>query len=287
MSQQPRLDLSRYRIQGHRGARGVVPENTIPSFRAAVDAGATGIELDVRLTGDGQVIVWHDPTLQADKCLMTDVDYTDARVDELTLAQLRTVDVGTRTLAAFPHQATHPEARISTLAEVFEACADHELWWTVELKVDPGDQAEVASRPQLVDGVLAAIHDTGLETHSLVHSFDWAVLDLARTLDPTLLRSALAVVGQTYAPGSEWLGSVRWEDHGTDLAGAAAAVGAQVVSPHFLTCDAAFVSAAHAVGLAVLPWTVNEPADIARVLEAGVDALVTDYPARAVAILGE
>lgn len=279
-----RLDLSRYRVQGHRGARGLVPENTVPSFLAAVDAGATGIELDVRLTADGHVVVWHDPTLQADKCLMTraaQADYTGARVSDLNLAQLRTVDVGTLTLPAFPEQQSHPGTGISTLAEVFASCADHDLWWTVELKVDPDDPSEVASRRALVEGVITAIHDADLATRSLVHSFDWAVLDLARELDPTLLRSALAVVGHTYTPGSAWLGSVRWEDHGADLAGAAAAVGAHVVSPHYLTCDAPFVTRAHELGLAVIPWTVNDPDDIRRVIDAGVDALVTDYPARA------
>ncbi|MEI2825678.1 MAG: glycerophosphodiester phosphodiesterase family protein [Dermatophilaceae bacterium] len=285
MTGRSRLDLRRYRVQGHRGARGLAPENTVPSFRAAIEAGATGIELDVRLTGDGQVVVWHDPTLQAEKCLMTGVDYTDARVDELTLAQLRTVDVGSRTLAAFPQQRAHPGARIPTLAEVFDACSSHDLWWTVEVKVDPEDPVEVESRPRLVDGVLLAIHEAGLAQRSLVHSFDWGVLDRARELDPGLLRSALAVVGHTYAPGSPWVRSVRWEDHGWDLASAAAAVGAHVVSPHHLTCDAEFVDRAHALGLAVVPWTVNEEPDLVRVVEAGVDALVTDYPARAVPLL--
>jgi glycerophosphoryl diester phosphodiesterase len=88
--------------------------------------------------------------------------------------------------------------------------------------------------------VLQTIHDARIEQRCFVHSFDWAVLDLARELDPSLLRSALAVVGQTYRAGSEWLGSVEYDDHGDDLAAAAAAVGAQVVSPHFLTCDRTF-----------------------------------------------
>ena len=281
-----RPDLSAHCVQGHRGARALAPENTIASMRAAIDAGATGIELDVRLTADGQVVVWHDPTVQAEKCLMTGPDYTDARVADLTLAQLRTIDLGSRTLPAYPLQRPAPGEHIATLAEVFHACADHpELWWTVEVKVDPTDPAEVATREQLVEGTIAAIETAGVGERSFVHSFDWAVLDRSRELAPHLLRSALAVVGQTFAPGSVWLGSVDYADHDGDLATAAYAVGAQALSPHYLSCDAGLVTRAHALGLAVLPWTVNEDADIRDVLAAGVDAFVTDDPARAVALI--
>lgn len=276
----------RFDVEGHRGARGLAPENVLPSFLAAFEAGVTGVELDVRLTADGQVVVWHDPTLQADKC-RSDEGLLGARVDELTLAQLQTVDVGSLTLPAFPRQQAAPGARILTLAELLAECAEPapEVWWTIEVKVDPTDPRERATRRRLVEGVIQSIHDAGIEDRCFVHSFDWAVLDLSRELDPTLLRSALAVVGQTYREGSEWLGSLRWEDHGPDLAGAAAAAGAQVVAPHFVTCDRGFVDRAHELGLGVLPWTVNEPDDLRRMIGAGVDGLVTDYPDRAVALL--
>jgi len=259
----------------------------VPSFRHAIDAGCTGVELDVRLTADGHVVVWHDPTLQADKCLFTSDDYADARVDDLTLAQLRTVDVGTRTLAAFPEQRPAPGAGIVTLAELFAACADAaELWWTVEVKVDPRDTREVATRRQLTEGVVAAIQGAGLQDRSFVHSFDWAVLEIAAELDPTLWRSALAMPVGTHGPVNDWLGSIRIEDFGDDLPGAAAAVGAVVLSPFTAMVTAHLVDRAHEVGLAVLPWTANDPAEIRRLVDLGVDGLVTDYPERALAIIG-
>jgi len=273
-------------VEGHRGARGLVVENTIPSFRAAIDVGVTGVELDVRLTADGHVVVWHDATLDPEFCVFGEHDLAGARVDELTLAQLRTVDVGSRTRPAFPRQRAAPGERIVTLPELLQACADAtDLWWTIELKVDPTEPREVRTRHTLVEGVLAAVHHAGVGGRCFVHSFDWATLESARELDPGLLRSALAVVGVTYAPGSPWLGSIQHEDFGADLAGAAAAVGAQVVSPLHSSCDEVFVARAHALGLAVLPWTVNADEDLLRMRALGVDGLVTDDPDRAVALL--
>ncbi|MDV3223476.1 glycerophosphodiester phosphodiesterase family protein, partial [Intrasporangium sp.] len=224
-----------------------------------------------------------------DKCLPTGADLVGARVDELTLEQLRTIDVGTRTLASFPGQRQAPGARIPTLGEVLALGSAHApgVWWTIELKIDPTEPRVADTRSRMLDGVVAAVEVAGTGSRSLVHSFDWAVLELARERVPHLQRSALAVHGVTYAPGSPWLGGLEWGDHGDDdLPGAAQAIGAHVVAPHHHSVDRALVARAHALGLGVLPWTVNEPEDLRRVLDAGVDGVVTDYPGRALALTG-
>ncbi len=274
-------------VQGHRGGGRLAPENTIPGFLAGVEAGLTGFELDTRLTADGQVVVWHDKTLRPDKCIPTDPALLGARLDHLTMAELRTVDVGSLARPDLPDQRVLPGTRMSTLTEVLDACAEPaaRAWWTIEIKVDPRDEREVGNRELLVDSVLAAIHDAGIEERCYVHSFDWAVLELARELDPALRRSALAIDGLTYAPNSAWLGSVRWEEHGADLPSAAAAAGAQVVSPHHTSVDELLVDRAHELGLGVLPWTVNDPSDLLRMKDVGVDGVVTDFPVRAVQLL--
>jgi glycerophosphoryl diester phosphodiesterase len=163
-------------------------------MRAAIDVGTPAIELDVLLTADAQVVVWHDPVLLADKCRSTATDYTGARVDELTLAQLRTIDVGSSTLAAYPRQRPAPGERIPTLAEVFAATDDADVWWVIEVKVDPTDPRERATRNALLDGVLATVTQAGVRERAFIHSFDWAVLERSREIDPQLPRSALAVV---------------------------------------------------------------------------------------------
>lgn len=274
-------------IEGHRGARALAPENTLAGIRAGIRAGATAIETDVRLSADGALVLWHDQVLRPGSCRFTGPDLSGARVDELTLAQLRTVDIGSTTHARFPAQRPDPGARFVTLHEALELGDElaPTIWWTLELKVDPTHPRSLATRPALLEGVIAEAHEHGLTDRCFIHSFDWGVLDLSRRLDPTLPRSALVEMGKTYAPGSAWLGSVRWEDHRNDVAGAAAALGACVVGPEFVDVDRPLVERAHALGVSVLPWTVNEPDDLRRMHEIGVDGIVTDDPAAARAVL--
>jgi glycerophosphoryl diester phosphodiesterase len=277
----------RFDIEGHRGARGLAPENTLAGIRAAAAAGVTAIEIDVRLTADGHLVLWHDSVLAPGTCRPTGADLTGARVDELTLAQLRTVDIGGVLHPRFPDQRLDPKARFTTLHEVLELgeFLAPDVWWTIELKVEPVHPVSLATRRPLLEGVIAEVHEHGIAQRCFIHSFDWGVLDLSARLEPTLLRSALVEVGKTYAPGSEWLGSVRWEDHREDLAGAVAELGACAIGPEYLDVDEALVERAHGLGIAVLPWTVNEPADLLRMRDLGVDGLVTDYPDRAAALL--
>ena len=277
----------RFDVEGHRGAKGLVVENTLASFAAAYEVGATGVELDVRLTADGHVVVWHDTELLPHKCVSTGPDLVGARVDDLTLDQLRTVDVGSLTLPECPGQRSDPGAHISTLSEVLAHGVAHApgVWWTIELKVDPRDEREVAARRQLLEGVLADVHEHGVEGRCFVHSFDWAVLELSAVLAPDVLRSALVESSVTWHPGSPLTGSVVPGETHQDVCDGAVAVGAHVISPDHAMVDAAFVERAHEAGLAVLPWTVNEPARIVEVVEAGVDGLVTDHPDRALALV--
>ncbi|WP_404393425.1 glycerophosphodiester phosphodiesterase family protein [Humibacillus xanthopallidus] len=276
-------------LQGHRGAKGLVVENTLESFTAAYAAGVSGVELDVRLSADGEVVVWHDAVLLPHKARSTTPGLVGSRVADLTLAELRSVDVGSQTLEAFPGQRPSPGAHIATLAEVLALGRDHpsDVWWTVELKVDPTDPAEVASRPLLVEKVLACLHEAGLDDRSFVHSFDWAVLELSRDLAPAVARSALVESGVTWVPGSPWTGSVRVGETHIDVCAGAAAVGAHVVSPEHVLVDEAFVARARELGLGVLPWTVNDVGTMRALAEAGVDGLVTDYPDLAAVVLAD
>jgi glycerophosphoryl diester phosphodiesterase len=295
-------------LEGHRGARGLVVENTVPSFLHAVALGASTLELDVQLTADGALVVWHDLVIAADKAVDTGpaspsdpaFPYVGTPVVELTLGQLGCLDVGRRTLEQFPGQQARPGTRISLLSEVLHAVreVDPDVWFLVEVKCDP-TRPQLSSTPEdLVAAVLEVVEAAGAAGRVLLESFDWRVLEHARRAAPDLPLVALADE-RTFSPGSPWTGTVRYEDLDGDLVSAALALGAVAVAPAYavphgattadprfrLVTDRAFVERAHTAGLAVVPWTVNAEEDLALVIEAGVDGLITDYPDRAARLL--
>ena len=195
--------------------------------------------------------------------------------------------MGSQTLEGFPDQRPSPGARISTLGEVLAHGLERapDVWWTIELKVDPRDAGESATRRRLLEGVLASVHEAGLERQCFVHSFDWAVLELSARARTRRAPLRARRASETWVPGSPWTGSVVVGESHDDVCAGAVAVGAQVISPEHALVDADFVERAHAAGLAVLPWTVNDPERMVELVEAGVDGLVTDYPDRAASAL--
>lgn len=281
---------TRLEAHGHRGARGLRPENTLPGFAHALEIGIDAVELDVGLTCDGTVVVNHDQVLSAVTCCDTGAawpgdpgfPYVGRRIRDLTLAQVRTVDAGVRRADdGDPFVLTQlpiPGTRLPTLAEV---CRLVELYDTpalalaVEIKTDPAwPDAEVELFVRAVTEVLEA---HGLVTRSRLLAFDWRVLPLARALAPEADRVALAE-HRTLEPGSGWTAGA--PSPATRLAAAARTAGATVLSPHHSLVTPALIDGARAEGLPVTVWTVNDPGEMGRLIELGADAIVTDYPDR-------
>ncbi|WP_131741879.1 glycerophosphodiester phosphodiesterase family protein [Actinomadura roseirufa] len=276
-------------LHGHRGARGLRPENTLPGFEYAVELGVDVVELDVGLTADGVVVLCHDqvlsPATLADTAPAWPGDpafpYIGRAVRELTMEQLRTVEAGVRrrddALAAT--QRPVPGARIPTLAEACALLGPAGVRLSVELKTDPGwPDAEVARFTAAVARVLG---DAGLTGRSRLLAFDWRVLGAAQARHPGFGRMAL-VERKTLVPGTAWLAGLPPDDP----IGAAVAAGATAVSPEDALTTPGLVEDAHALGLPVVVWTVNEPEDMARFVKYGVDGIVTDYPDRLRRVLG-
>lgn len=289
-------------LQSHRGGRGEWTEESLTAFSRSLEVGVSTLELDTHLTRDDQVVVWHDDILTKSKCADTApafpddpaFPYADDRVRDLTLAEIRTLDCGYQQLPGFPEQANTPGNRIATLTEVFDLVRGYnarKVNLNIETKVEVAGPAGTDEMAALTRAVVAEIEASGLADRSILQSFDWASLNLTREIAPDLTLGALssgdAWLGVDQPGMSPNLGGVDIDSYDGSLARAAAAQGYDLISPVFASVTPAMIAEAHAAGLPVIPWTVNEAADISALLDMGVDGLITDYPTRLRAILGE
>ncbi len=281
-------------LQAHRGGRGETTEESLRGFAKAIEIGVTTIEFDVEITEDGQPVVWHDPTIEPEKCADTapafpgdpDYPYVGKLVHDLTLAQLRTLDCGRR-LAEFPRAEVVPGNKIAVLPEVFVLADSYraDVRYNIETKVAADKPAESADPRQFVDVILAAVRAAGKTDRVEIESFDWRTLPMVHRDAPSIPLVALWDA-QTWVPDSPWLDGINPAVVGDPFVGARM-VGADIVTPDYALVDKAFVDRAHALGLKVIPWTVNDVAAMRRQIADGVDGLITDYPTLLRSVMAE
>lgn len=256
------LGLPRPRLFGHRGASAHYPENTLPAFQAAIDAGVPYLELDVWATADGHVVAHHDETLLR---LCGDL----RRVSDVTLAELKGMDAG---FGFSPDGLSRPccgqGITVPTLTEVFETFPT--AFCNIEVKQES---------PAIEARVLASIEAAGATDRVLLAAEQDAIMQRLRSLSGPIPTSfsfgELAAFfgwlqkgcqGDYRPPGVALQIPERWQ-------------GQTLVTPET-------VRAAHTLGLEIHVWTVNEPRDMERLLALGVDGLMSDYPERLVEVMG-
>ncbi|UKA67715.1 glycerophosphodiester phosphodiesterase [Arthrobacter sp. FW306-05-C] len=281
-------------LQSHRGGRGQWTEESLAAFGNSLALGVTTLELDTHLTQDGKVVVWHDDTIQANKCIDTapatagdpEFPYVGRRVADLSLAQLKTLDCGYKQLPGFPEQDVIEGNRIAELEDVYQLARDRKadkVRFNVETKVNDSEIGG-AGMESLTRAVVAEIEASGMADRTTLQSFDWSSLNLTKQIAPELTLVALssgdAWMGVGKPGASPNLGGIDIDDYDGSLPKAAAAQGYDVVSPTFSSVTPTMIAEAHELGLAVIPWTVNTTADMARLMDMGVDGIITDYPTR-------
>ena len=280
-------------LQGHRGALALAPENTLPGVERALEVGVTTLELDVVMTRDGVPVVGHDRRLNP--ALVRDADgrWLDEPtpvVFALDLAQLQRFDVGrlrpeTAYAAAYPQQQAVDGAHMPTLAQVFErvaALGARNVRFNLETKISPLEPDASPEPEAFVRALLAVIDAHGVRGRVSVQSFDWRTLDAVRRLAPEVPRVALTIQTPRVdnLAGGRWTAGRALAAHGGSVPKLVHAAQAQVWSPLHGNLTRELLAEARALGLAVIPWTVNEPADIERLLDWGVDGLISDHPER-------
>jgi len=288
-------------LQSHRGGRGEWTEESLAAFANSLKLGVSTLELDTHLTEDGKVIVWHDDTIQANKCVDTapatpgdaEFPYVGDRVADLSLAQIKTLDCGFQQLPGYPEQDVIEGNRIAELKDVFQLVRDYDakkVRFNVETKVEDG-QAGGEGSVALTKAVVTEIYMAGMSGRSTVQSFDWSTLNYTKKIAPQLPTVALSSGDawlQVGKPGAApELGGIDIDDYDGSLAKAAKALGYDVISPAFASVTPKMIAEAHGFGLPVIPWTVNTTADMARLMDLGVDGIITDYPTRLRTLMDE
>ncbi len=288
------LPVHAFDLQGHRGARGLAPENTLPAFARAAEIGVATLELDTGITKDGVVIVAHDRRLNPDITRGANGDWIAApgpRVRDLTLAELKRFDVGTIKPGTdyakqFSSQAAMPGTTMPTLAEV----AAFPGRFNIETKISPLVPDDTLDPEAFARTLIAEIRRLDLTSRATIQSFDWRTLAVAAREAPEIARAYLTTergANETVFKGkgaSPWTG-IDAAQHGNSTPRVVKAAGGTIWSPFWRDITPEIVAEAKVLGLTVIPWTVNDPADMARLIDMKIDGLITDYPDRAKALL--
>lgn len=278
-------------LQGHRGARGLAPENTLVAFEQALRLGVSTLEMDAAITADGVVVVAHDPVLNPDLVRGPDGHWIAEPlvIRRLSHAQLQAYDVGrlrpgSAYARTFDGQQPVDGTRMPTLASVFELVrrlgAD-QVQFDIETKMDLRNPDHTLPAEPFVQALLEVIRKAGVEDRVMIQSFDWRTLQVVRTAAPRIRTVYLTTQSPRFSnlDSPVWTAGFTLAEHGS-VPGMVKAAGGHVWSPNFQALTADAVRQAQALGLKVVPWTVNAPADIARVLDLAVDGLISDYPDR-------
>ncbi|MBM7691588.1 glycerophosphoryl diester phosphodiesterase [Peribacillus deserti] len=296
-------------LQAHRGGLGLTSESTIASFSRALEMGVSTLELDVQITEDHQAVITHDRKISGAKCKDTgpafagdpEYPYVGKYIKDLTLAQVRTLDCGSQVLPQFPEQRLSPGAQMPLLSEVLDLVKRYhanKVWMNIETKVEAGAPHETAPREEFVQIVAREVREAGMINRVSIQSFDWGALMRMKEVEPRLPIVALTNGPQFLQPGqagaSPWLGGIDIDDFGGDLIAAAHSFGADAISPvhgfpqngkvteenyePYVTKQ--MVEEAHNKGMKLIPWTVDDTPTMDKLINDGVDGIITDYPDR-------
>ncbi|MFB6461645.1 glycerophosphodiester phosphodiesterase [Bradyrhizobium tunisiense] len=280
-------------LEAHRGGRALLPENTLPAFANALSMGVDTLELDAGVTADGEVVISHDRRLNPDLTRDAGGAYIvppGAPFVKLRLDEVRTYDVGqirpdSAYAKQFPDQRAAPGARIPTLRELFALArksGNTRVRFNIETKIDPNRPDESLTPQPFVTSLLDLIEAEGFSDRVMIQSFDWRTLQLVQQKAPKMPTAYLTLQRGTATvaldKATSWTAGFNPADHGGSLPRTIKAAGGAVWSPHFGDVTAALISEAHELGLRVVVWTVNKPDDMARMIELGVDGIISDRP---------
>jgi glycerophosphoryl diester phosphodiesterase len=281
-------------IEAHRGGRALFPENTLASFANALSMGVDTLELDIGVSSDGAIVVSHERRLNPDLARAADgvyvtspgIPFVRLRLEDIKKYDVGQIRPGSAYAAQFPDQHAVPGTPIPTLKEVLELVrksGDSHVRLNIETKIDPNHPDESPGPERFVTLLLDLLQAEKFSDRVTVQSFDWRTLQLVQKLAPaiptvylTLQKGSAATV--FLDKSSVWTAGFNPVDHEGSLPRAIKAAGGAIWSPFFGDVNPALISESHGLGVKVVVWTVNKPEDMARMIDMGVDGIISDHP---------
>ncbi|WP_210410653.1 glycerophosphodiester phosphodiesterase [Leptospira yanagawae] len=269
-------------LQGHRGARGLKPENTWPAFEEAIKYKMVTLELDTVLTKDKRIVIHHDSETNPVICQNADGSEIQKKsLYDLTLAELQTLDCGKKQNPSFPKQVPVPGTKLLSLEEFFDLVQKHEkkskevYEFNIETKFPDDESAPDSLVKEHTEKLIQVIEKYKVVDRSTIQSFDLRTLTVSKQKNPKIKTSALFV--PTYFQG--FLMTIGFGNgYRESIITKAKEKQADIISPYFLYVTPKFVKSSHDKGMMVIPWTVNAEKEMNRLVSCGVDGIISDYP---------
>ncbi len=289
-------------LQGHRGTRGLAPENTLAAFKTALAIGVTTLETDLALTRDGVLVLSHEPRLHAALTRGSDgrwLSEDGATIFSLNASELAQYDIGRlnpahKYAAPWAEQKAADGERIPTLQQLFDLARDARspggrlVRFNIETKITPTSGDATPDVGRYARSVVDAVRIAKMSERVTVQSFDWRTLREVKKLAPEISTACLTIdssgmntVLADATGASPWHAGLRGADYGGSLPRLAQAAGCDTWAPFWRNVTPENIAEAHALKLKIIPWTVNDPAEIERLAALGIDGIITDYPDRA------
>ena len=294
-------DITYLDAQGHRGARGLYPENTIEGFKRTIELGISTLELDLVITKDHIPIVYHDFYINPNLCLDENGDSINNKKSDLiydyTLREIKQYDCGSLNpdIKRFPEppRINIPGEKIPTLYEVFDLIHEYpnrNIWLNIEIKFNPEKQL-TAPINIFVSEVIKIIKKYNSTDNVNIQSFDWEVLEIVKSIDPSILTAGLldysTVKSSNDSIPSPWLNGIHFENTGgTSLSILNEAnkyidvfsPNWKLVLPNHSRYLGNTVTEIQNIGFTVIPWTINRTDIMINLIKEKVDGIITDYP---------
>jgi glycerophosphoryl diester phosphodiesterase len=296
-------EIMAFDIEAHRGGRALFPENTLLSFANALSMGVDTLELDIGVTKDGAIVVSHERGLNPDLARSADgvyvappgIPFVRLRLDDVKKYDVGQIRPNSAYAAQFPDQRVVPGTPIPTLKEVLELVrksGDSQVRLNIETKIDPNHPEESPDPQRFVALLLEFLQAEKFNDRVMVQSFDWRTLQLVQKLAPAI-PTVYLTLQKGSAPtvildkASDWTAGFNPAEHGSSLPRTIKAAGGAIWSPYFGDVNPTLISESLSLGLSVVVWTVNKPEDIARMIDIGVDGIISDHPELLRKVAGE